>query len=78
VQVDSLQGTLTEVLQLLIVYLVDEDVPFIQTVHVALRRLLSTPKGHAAMQQLDPLQQSYIQVFAGHKRATSSLEAGTR
>lgn len=69
---------LTEALQLLIVYLVDEDVPFIETAHVTLRRLLSTPQGQAALQQLEPLQQSYIEVFAGPKHAAVSPEQGTR
>lgn len=69
---------LTEALQLLIVYLVDEDVPFIQTAHVTLRQLLSTPQGLAALQQLDPLQQSHIQIFAGPKRAAVLPEQGTR
>ncbi|BDA48015.1 Serine-protein kinase ATM [Coccomyxa sp. Obi] len=75
---DSLQMILAEALQLLIVYLVDEDVPFIQTAHVTLRQLLSTPQGLAALQQLEPLQQSYIQIFAGPKRAAVSPEPGTR
>ena len=73
-----MRALLARALQLMVVYLVDEHVPFINLVHAALRQLLHKKEGEAAMQQLDPLQQSYLQVFAGSKSVTSVPEAGTR
>jgi hypothetical protein len=78
VQVDSLQAVLTQALQLLVVYLVDQNVPFIKHVHIALRQLLTIPQGLAAMQHLEPLQQAYLQVFAAPKRAANIPEPTAR
>lgn len=49
-------------LRLMADYLVDPDVLVIKSTQFTLRRLLATPVGRTALEQLDSVTQSYLQV----------------
>lgn len=70
-QASALQGMLVEALGILSASLVGEDVSFIGTAQYALRQLLATPAGAAALEQVPPLQRAQLAVFCGGRVAAA-------
>jgi hypothetical protein len=65
---------LVEALGILATALVGEDVSFIGTAQHALRQLLVTPAGAAALEAVPPLQRAQLAVFAGGRPAAAPAQ----